>query len=308
MNRLFKLMFVLLLVCLGNSVAFSADEIQLAQQAASSGKQREALTHYVEALKAAPSNQQLREKIIKFALEIQPQPAVPEEAKRHMSRGQAAIRAANLPEDWADAVMEYEKAVYLAPWYADAYYNLGIARDKAGQFDGASWALNLYLMAKPDARDAEQVRSLIYEIEYRQEKAAKEARKPKPPRPEDLAGTWRWKGIDTQVSTEGDWLLFSRFESASRSNGSPFARFRLNGFELESSLVEKGGLINVSHEDSSDECLERLDTLGGFKGRMVSVSGRISADWKTITFYYRDSAHKQGCQLGEHDFEVVYER
>lgn len=174
MHLLIKTVSTILLIGIINFSAFAADEETLAQQAEQAGEIRKAFAHYVEALKSAPVNQQLREKIIKLAQQIQPPPALTEDAKRHMARGQAAIKAAKTQEDWAEAVKEYEKAVYFVPWYADAYYNLGIARDKAGQHDGAIWALRMYLMAKPLAEDSEQVKNLIFEIEYRQEKAANE--------------------------------------------------------------------------------------------------------------------------------------
>ena len=177
MNHLLKLICMLLLVGWCNAFAFAADEALPGRQAEQAGNLREALTHYVEALKTAPLDQQMREKIIKLAVQIQPPPAISEDAKRHMARGQAAIKAAKAPEDWTDAVREYETAVYFAPWHADAYYNLGVARDKAGQYDGAIWALKMYLLAKPQAADTEQVKSLIFEIEYRQEKAQKESEK-----------------------------------------------------------------------------------------------------------------------------------
>ncbi len=61
------------------------------------------------------------------------------------------------------------------PWLAEAYNNLGVAQDKAGLYGPAIQSLKLYLLAAPDASDAKPVKNLIYEIEYRQEKAAKEA-------------------------------------------------------------------------------------------------------------------------------------
>lgn len=56
----------------------------LGQYAEQAGKYRETLTHYVEALKSAPLDQQLREKIISLAQKITPAPVLPEEASRHM--------------------------------------------------------------------------------------------------------------------------------------------------------------------------------------------------------------------------------
>ena len=106
---------------------------------------------------------------------MKPAPVISEEAERFMARGTAAVKNAKNPDDFKDAVNEFEKATLAAPWLASAYYNLGIARDKAGLYADAIKSLNLYLSASPDAADAKAVKNLIYEIEYKQEKAAKES-------------------------------------------------------------------------------------------------------------------------------------
>jgi len=201
-----KGLIIILFIILSNVPIYAEGEVSLARQAEQAGQYREALTHYVNALQSAsegsPKDRELREKIIKLSQKIQPPPAMPEDAKRHMARGQGAIKAAKSPEDWADAVKEYEKAVNFAPWYADAYYNLGVARDKAGQFDGAIWALKLYLLAKPYAEDAEQVKNLTYEIEYRKEKAQKEANRKIEEKAkaetslEPLSGKWKTRLVE----------------------------------------------------------------------------------------------------------------
>jgi tetratricopeptide (TPR) repeat protein len=134
---------------------------------------QQTLNQYVAELQKNPNDYALREKIIKHVQTMKPAPAVPEEAKRYLSRGIAAMKEAKSKDDFKDAVNEFEKAALAAPWFANAYYNLGVAQDKAGAYANAIRSLKLYLLASPDARDAEAVKGLIYEIEYRQEKAAK---------------------------------------------------------------------------------------------------------------------------------------
>jgi tetratricopeptide (TPR) repeat protein len=167
MNRLLKLICLLLLVGCCNTLAFAADESQLARQAEQTGNLREALTHYVEVLKSSPLNQQLREKIINIAQKINPPPLLPQEALKHMARGKAALGMARDSSGFLKAVDEYEKAVYFAPWYADAYFNLGVVSEKAGRYKEAIEALKAYLQAKLNAEDVNQVQMLIYEIEYK---------------------------------------------------------------------------------------------------------------------------------------------
>ena len=77
--------------------------------------------------------------------------------------------------DFAEAAKEFSKVVRIAPWWADGYYNLAVAQEKAGQLNEAIRSLKLYLLAASASPDAEKIKRQIYALEYRQEKAAKEA-------------------------------------------------------------------------------------------------------------------------------------
>ncbi len=156
----------------------SSDEIQ-AQAVERAGKLREALTQYVSALQKAPEgsadDQRLRETIIKLVQKLSPPPAIPEEARRYSVRGQIAIEEAKSPADFDEAAKEFGKTLRVAPWWADGYYNLAVAQEKAGQLNEAIRSLKLYLLAAPASSDAEKIKRQIYALEYREEKAAKEA-------------------------------------------------------------------------------------------------------------------------------------
>jgi len=134
---------------------------------------QETLNQYISDLQKNPTDYALREKIIKFAQTMKPAPAIPESAERYMARGAAAVKGAKTEKDFQDAAAEFEKASLVAPWLAAAYYNLGITQDKAGKYKEAMQSLKFYLFAAPEASDAKAVKTLVYEIEYRQEKAAK---------------------------------------------------------------------------------------------------------------------------------------
>ena len=129
---------------------------------------REQLQQMVEQLKKTPMDNALRERIIKLAVEIKPAPAVPEEAERRMVRGAVAFKSATAVAGYQDAAKEYEQATLVAPWYGDAYYNLGVAQDKAGNYKTALRSLKLALLTSPDSKE---IKALIYEVEYRDEKA-----------------------------------------------------------------------------------------------------------------------------------------
>ena len=141
--------------------------------AAQAASPQETLNQYVSNLQKNPNDYALREKIINHVQTMKQKPAIPEETERRMARGAAAVKGAQGKQDFLDAAAEFEKASLAAPWLPAAYYNLGITQDKAGKYKEALQNLKLYLVAAPDASDARAVKGLIYEIEYRQEKAAK---------------------------------------------------------------------------------------------------------------------------------------
>jgi len=132
------------------------------------------LQELVTQLQQSPGDQALRESIINLARTMHPPPGLPEEAGRRMARGFEAFKDAKSASDYKDAATEFEKATLAAPWYADAYYNLGQARAKAEDYAGAARSLKLYLLAAPEAKDAAEAKMLMYAMEYKQEKLDKE--------------------------------------------------------------------------------------------------------------------------------------
>ena len=129
---------------------------------------RAQLQQMVGQLQRTPTDNALREKIINLALTLKQMPALPPETERHMARGAAAFKGATATADYQDAAREFEQATLAAPWYGDAYFNLGVVQDKAGDFEGALRSLNYARLAAPDSKE---IKALIYEVEYRMEKA-----------------------------------------------------------------------------------------------------------------------------------------
>jgi len=172
MKTTVKISMWLLLAALLLWVAAPAQAAK-AKSKAKSGDDLETLEEYIADLQKNPGNEAQRIKIINLVLEMKRPPAVPEEAKRSMAYGTAAMKGARSEADFKEAVTEFQKAANAAPWWANAYYNLGVAQDKAGQVAAAIKSLNLYLQAAPEARDTEKVKQLVYEMEYRQKKGVK---------------------------------------------------------------------------------------------------------------------------------------
>jgi tetratricopeptide (TPR) repeat protein len=130
---------------------------------------REQLNQMVQQLQKSPNDNALREKIIKLVLTLKPSPALSPEAERRMVRGGAAFNGATSVADYRAAAKEFEHATLAAPWYGEAYFNLGVAQDKAEDFDAALLSLKFAALASPGNKDAEK---LSYAVEFRKEKAA----------------------------------------------------------------------------------------------------------------------------------------
>ena len=124
-------------------------------------------------LQKSPDDQGLREKIIALARTMNPPPQLPEEAERRMARGNAAFVGAKSASDYKDAVTEFQKATLAAPWYADAYYKVAQVNIKLEDYAGAAANLKFYLLAAPDASNAADAKTIMYEMEYKAEKVAK---------------------------------------------------------------------------------------------------------------------------------------
>ena len=101
---------------------------------------------------------------------MKPAPAVPEDAERNIARGVVFFTKATDNAGYHKAIAEFEAATNAAPWLDKAYYNLGVAQEKAGMFKEAIRNLKLYLLADPHAKTAREVRNQIYMLEANVEK------------------------------------------------------------------------------------------------------------------------------------------
>ncbi|MEZ4601141.1 MAG: tetratricopeptide repeat protein [Syntrophotaleaceae bacterium] len=108
--------------------------------------------------------------LVGFAVPAFAQVPVNEQARRHFDRGTAAVEIAESQSDFAAAAREFEEAVRLAPEWPEAYYNLGLVREKLEDLEGAISSLNRYLELAPGAADAAAVRSQLNKIEYKRDK------------------------------------------------------------------------------------------------------------------------------------------
>jgi hypothetical protein len=136
---------------------------------------RKQLAEYVADLQKNPSDDVLREKLIKLALTLQPMPAAPPEADELAGRAKYSFEHATSKADFVLAAEAFGKASLLAPWVSEYYLKQGILLEKAERYDDAIKNLQWYLIAAPDARNAKEVRERIGGLKYANEKAISEA-------------------------------------------------------------------------------------------------------------------------------------
>jgi len=110
-----------------------------------------------------------------LALAVEP---VPEDARRHFTRGMTAVETARSSADYAAAAREMEQARELAPRWPDVYYNLGLLYQKTGNYDAAIDSLRGYLQLEPASPDAASVQETVYKLEYLRDR-------------NNLAGVWK---------------------------------------------------------------------------------------------------------------------
>lgn len=186
-TKLILFWFLALSVFFAMGPASASEEAGLAAENA--GKYREALDHYTAALGTMPAGEKefaLRKKIVELAARVKPTPQTPKEFDRFLARGEAAFETAKSPADFERAIKEFQAAADLAPWKAAAYFNLGIAQEKADRPRDAMASFKLYLLAAPGAADAAAVEKRIYKLEYAAETPDNTGRSPLG----GLQGTW----------------------------------------------------------------------------------------------------------------------
>lgn len=213
-----------------------------------------------------------------------------EEVNRHMARGNAAMQMAESPRDYQDAVQEFSEAVKLAPDLADAWFNLGVAQEAAGQYQAAINSFKTYLEKRPEASDRDAVETRLFGLEYKAAKASKPAK--------HLSGEW----IGQQ---EG--IYRPRGPGSERVHGKDRFKFRGSGRHIDVLLDSAQQGYNTSFfgdysTPPTGRVVFSLDLDGadisGFyvqpafgrcnAGRRIPVSGKTNGDRNTMTLHFDD--------------------
>lgn len=138
---------------------------------------REQLNQMVQQLQKTPTDNALREKIIKLARTMKPSPALPDTAVAFEGRAQFAFKSAKSEGDYLAAAQEYEKAVTVAPWVLGYYSDLCTIYEKAGKFEDAKRHCGFYLTGLTDPAQMTDVKRRIAGLEFGIEKVATDKRR-----------------------------------------------------------------------------------------------------------------------------------
>ncbi len=117
-----------------------------------------------EQIKNKPDDNSTRRLIVKLAAQLKPAPAIQEEARRHFVEGSTIVKAGKNPAEQALAVQSFNEALKIAPWWPDAWYNLAVAQELAGQFDDAEKSFTLYILSNPGETEQREAQDRIYAL------------------------------------------------------------------------------------------------------------------------------------------------
>jgi len=140
---------------------------QEALAAEQQGEKRRALELYRTITAAGGLDTDTLSRVIQLTRRLDPPPAIPDAARKQAVFGQMALQQAQDENGLDRAISEYLRAIGLAPWWADLYVNTALVMEKSGRYDDALEMLNLYLVAAPEAPDASQVQTKIWELEFK---------------------------------------------------------------------------------------------------------------------------------------------
>jgi tetratricopeptide (TPR) repeat protein len=232
------------------------------------------------------------------------------DAKRHMYRGQAAMEVAKDVSGFQDAENEFKKAIKYAPDWADAWFNLGVAQEKAENYSGAIESFSKYLKLNPNASDSSEVEGRIYKLEYKQEKAQKANEEKK----KDFSGLWTGRASGTSI---GDTFTDTfRVESS----GNLIRIFMVNSrdsflydynrpgdmlFQLTLSGTRLDGKHMMKREMGDGDCVAITQP---------PVTGELRDDGKLMILdfvlkYYKRWVHGKGCfGIGIITYQLVLTR
>ena len=148
--------------------------LQKANEAEQQGQRTEAFHYYMTAVNSGDSFQLATlEKIVVLYQKLDSPPPISEEARKHAAFASFAVKEAKDNNGYQRALAEYHRAIRLAPWWPDLYVNSALLFEQMGDYQAAFNLLKIYFVAAPDAPDREQMKTKLYELEFKAEQGKK---------------------------------------------------------------------------------------------------------------------------------------
>lgn len=132
------------------------------------------LSALITQLQKTPTDNALREKIIKQAAVMSPAPEVPDDALKHEGRAQAAFKTASSAAEFLTAANEYRKAVAIAPWIGGYYADLCTIYEKAGVYFAAKKNCQWSALTDNNPESVAESKKRIAGLDFLLEKFSKE--------------------------------------------------------------------------------------------------------------------------------------
>jgi len=246
--------------------------LEKADETARNGELRKAFqfyTAYLQLSEDLSSEYGVITRMIRVVSQLNPPPVIPEEAKRHAVRAQTYLQTAKMDQDYAKALDEFEEALLLAPWWADAYFNCALAQEAAEDFEGAIRSCNLFLVAAPNDPAAGKIQNKIYALEVQAEKMA-------PFKP--WLGKWRSpSGSVLQMKAEGNSLRLVEVEPSPSALKTGWRAGDVVLFGAVSGLRMHGKCLMISDDVDVIRCFGRKFEM--------DAKAELSPDGKTITVW-----------------------
>jgi tetratricopeptide (TPR) repeat protein len=134
------------------------------QEREASGDLQGALTLYVQAYRSAMSTEQTTAAVAgisRLVRKVATKPVLPEEARKF------GVQATSLVEKkrYDEAVALYQKALEIAPWWAEGHFNRALVLANQNRFPEAIAGMKNFVALAPDSADARAAQDKLYEWE-----------------------------------------------------------------------------------------------------------------------------------------------
>jgi tetratricopeptide (TPR) repeat protein len=227
---------------------------------------------------------------------MKPTPAIPEEARKHFVMAQTLQEKAKDTGGFELAISEYKEVLLIAPWWPEAYNNMGVLLEQVGQYDEAMRTFKLYVLTNP--KDAREAQDKIYAIEAANKLAQAEERESSP---EAIAAKKRKEDEEWLKKLDGARFV-SREAYTYKVTNDPRHGYNdtfYSAMEIRGNEVRWGQIWTTTGEweyDGEHESIEgRGFTLRGIRWRSGGIKvdeiAIISDDGNTITYEADNGQH-----------------